>query len=127
MNDWQLAPLMAGLTVGLAFGGGVVALWAERRRRAWRSFAQRAEQARQHLLQQNTQARKQVELVQAELNAARHLLAVHSAQTGQSRFPDGAATPGRTEPAGPVIGYLQTDLERSADGFASTQVVWRAH
>lgn len=127
MNEWQLGSLVAGLVLGLTFGAGAVALWAEKRRRAWRAFAQRAEQARQHLLQQNTQARKQVEQVRVELKAARHQMALYLAQAGQSRFHDTDSPVVAPEASSPIIGFMQTELERSPDGFASTQIVLRAH
>ncbi|MBB5203940.1 hypothetical protein HNQ51_001233 [Inhella inkyongensis] len=93
--------------------------------RRWRQLitqGQRVESARQQLMLQNTQARKQIEIQQAELAELRHQLALYA--SGAKEMP-------RFEPTAPqpeddlLIGLQEAAPDRPADGFAQTQIALR--
>jgi hypothetical protein len=125
--DYSFWLLVAG-GVGMVFGAG--AAWAlavlrwNRLSRDYRNQLAKSEQARQFVMQQGDQARRQLETLQKEVGELRHRLATHR--------PHLAAEPAPAEDFAVsdeellMQASLMADLEPEspdAEGFAKTQMI----
>lgn len=117
-NDW--AALLMGLASGALLAGLGLSLWLLPRLRRANAQALRLDAARQQLLQQNTQARKQVEQLQLELAELR----LEAERAGRPRVASSSAgrssSPVESEPARERAAVMRPD------GFAPTQVMPRS-
>ena len=107
------------LILGAALGGLSAIWWWGRKLTAARARVAKLEAAREALKQQNAQARKQVEQLQAEVAELRHALGKIDAAKAQELRVQAAS---RILPdQGPFLGAAQPPSATS-DGFAQTQV-----
>lgn len=117
-NDW--AAVLMGLASGALLSGLGLSLWLLPRLRRANAQALRLDAARQQLLQQNNQARKQVELLQQELAELR----LEAERAGRPRGAS-AAAPRPPQPTSPEPARERGAAARP-DGFAPTQVMPRS-
>lgn len=120
--------LLAAGGLGAAFGAGgawalAVLRW-NRLSRDYRNQLAKSEQARQFVMQQGDQARRQLESMQKELGELRHRMALHGAQSTQ------AAVPADVTPVSDEELLLQASLmadlapdDPDPAGFAKTQMI----
>ncbi|RVT87718.1 hypothetical protein [Inhella crocodyli] len=120
--------LLAAGGVGAVFGAGgawalAVLRW-NRLSRDYRNQLSKSEQARQFVMQQGDQARRQVEALQKEVGELRHRLASQSPQVAASVM-QAEVTPISDEEL-LLQASLMADLEPDepdAEGFAKTQMI----
>jgi len=120
--------LLAAGGVGAVFGAGgawalAVLRW-NRLSRDYRNQLSKSEQARQFVMQQGDQARRQVEALQKEVGELRHRLASQSPQAAASVM-QAEVTPISDEEL-LLQASLMADLEPDepdAEGFAKTQMI----
>ncbi len=115
MDSLSVLYLLLGTAVGALAATG----WWRRPLQASRARVSKLEAAREALKQQNAQARKQIEQLQAELAELRHALGKVDAARAQALRVQAAS---RERPdTGPFLGDAAPHLSNS-DGFAQTQV-----
>ncbi|MCV2366500.1 hypothetical protein [Roseateles oligotrophus] len=114
-NAWLIGGSAAVLAAGLAWLGAM--WWFGRKLAAAAARVGKLEKARQTLNQQNSQARKQVEQLQAELAELRHTLTRQDAAKAQQQRVHAARQ--SFEDSGPFI-EATDPVATPADGFADT-------
>ena len=120
--------LLAAGGVGAVFGAGgawalAVLRW-NRLSRDYRNQLAKSEQARQFVMQQGDQARRQLETLQKEVGELRHRLATHRAHHSAEPAPVHEAA--LTDEELLLQASLMADLEPEApdaEGFAKTQMI----
>jgi hypothetical protein len=119
--------MLAVGAVGAVFGAGIA--WAiavlrwNRLNRNYRNQLSKSEQARQFVMQQGDQARRQLEILQKEVGELRHRLATHRTHLAT----EAAAEPEAVSDEELLMqASLMADLEPEAPepgGFARTQMI----
>ncbi len=113
---WLITGAAASLAAGLAWLAAM--WWFGRQMSAAAARLSKLEKARHALTQQNSQARKQVEQLSAELNELRHTLKrIDAAKAQQLRV--SAATQSSFEDSGPFVEAAE-NFDEAANGFADT-------
>jgi hypothetical protein len=119
-NDW--AALLMGLASGALLAGLGLSLWLLPRLRRANALALRLDAARQQLLQQNNQARKQVEQLQQELAEFR----LEAERAGRPRVASAVQAQPQAQPTVGLEPARERGVAARPDGFAPTQEMPRS-